>query len=228
MQFHTAAEFLLRGLEKAGFTPCQIQENNEKKNLQRFRAHYGSNPIVLEKQWQDLQQTQNAEAKVNLKYHNWNDLLMTHYYLRLYPTETVMSARWDYSEKTIREKVWRLAYKIAALKAEKVQYHAVWERHSCALHLSQCLLLLRLRSTGFGMTTTFPWVYLLSRLMAHILPSKSQASQMTQRTMTTRMKLLVSLTSWLWHCGKAVLSTGKGLTQGQRMMVVCTYWVRNR
>ena len=202
VQFRSAVKFLQRGLERAGFTPWQIQQNNNKKNVERFRAHYGSNPIVLEKQWQDLQNTQIAEAKVNLRVHNWNDLLMTHYYMRLYPTEVVMSGRWNYKEDTIQEKVWSLAYKIAALKGEKVKSIGAASL-VCVLFVSfvspSFYCLCHTRFIGYGMPTTPRWEFILSQPTGSISQLENPPHLMIQLILTTRTRRLAWLISWQWH-----------------------------
>jgi hypothetical protein len=50
----TADELLRKGLELVGFEYHRQQNVSRETNLQRFRGHYGSNPIVYAQLWEDL------------------------------------------------------------------------------------------------------------------------------------------------------------------------------
>ena len=51
----TVDKILQRGLALIGFNHCRQRSVSRATNLMRFRAHYGSNPIVYAQIWEDLQ-----------------------------------------------------------------------------------------------------------------------------------------------------------------------------
>jgi hypothetical protein len=54
----TLDEFLWKGLQLVGFDHAGCQQGVcRATNLMRFRAHYGSNPVVYAQIWEDLQMT---------------------------------------------------------------------------------------------------------------------------------------------------------------------------
>ena len=56
----TADELLRKGLELVGFDCSRQQRVCRATNLQRFKGHYGSNPVVYVQIWEDLQQMPEA------------------------------------------------------------------------------------------------------------------------------------------------------------------------
>ena len=108
------------GLEFAGYTFRNERVKADTWNS-RFKAPYGSDPIVYSKLFEDLQTTEIAEAqihegKISLRY-----FLMTIYFLRQYPTEKILESRFGVSEKTARTWVWYYISKIKELKLQKVR-----------------------------------------------------------------------------------------------------------
>jgi hypothetical protein len=61
---YTLNEILLIGLRLVGFTECRINRAKTATNIERFKAHYGSNPMVCALIWQDLQDTELKAAWV--------------------------------------------------------------------------------------------------------------------------------------------------------------------
>ena len=58
-----AEEILRKGLVLVGYD-CRRQDKVSKAtNLRRFRAHYGSNPVVYAQIWEDLQITATPAAR---------------------------------------------------------------------------------------------------------------------------------------------------------------------
>jgi hypothetical protein len=55
---------LRHGLMAVGFAKNQIQKVARATNLKRFRAHYGSNPIVYAFMWGDLLNTTNQNSRI--------------------------------------------------------------------------------------------------------------------------------------------------------------------
>ena len=57
-------EILQKGLELVGFSRRRQQNVARPTNLERFRAHYGSNPIVYSQIWEDLLTTEIPKARL--------------------------------------------------------------------------------------------------------------------------------------------------------------------
>jgi hypothetical protein len=94
-----------------------------KTNYNRFKSHYGVSPVTAAWVYEDLQVTNIEEAKVKGNQSDLKGFLMALHYLRKYPTEEDMVARFDYCAYWAREKVWAAVKKIRALKREKI----VWD-----------------------------------------------------------------------------------------------------
>ena len=118
----TPDEILQKGLELVGFS-CRRQQNvTRPTNLVRFRAHYGSNPIVYSQIWEDLLTTDIPEARLAItKLAGAVDAyLMAIHFLKCYPTENEQSGVFQLCEKTARKWAWYYASKIQAFKGQKV------------------------------------------------------------------------------------------------------------
>jgi hypothetical protein len=63
----TADEILRKGLLLVGFDFRRQDEVSKASNLGRFRAHYGSNPVVYAQMWEDFQTTVIPEACIDDK-----------------------------------------------------------------------------------------------------------------------------------------------------------------
>jgi hypothetical protein len=79
----TTDEVLQKGLSMVGFDHDRQKNVSRETNLQRFRAHYGSNPIVYAQIWEDLSLLTETDA--------WkmdpDSFLMACHFLTCYPTE---------------------------------------------------------------------------------------------------------------------------------------------
>lgn len=60
---YTPDEILWKGLDLAGFDISRKRNVNQVQNLERFKAHYGSHPVVYAQIWEDMQTTEIAEAR---------------------------------------------------------------------------------------------------------------------------------------------------------------------
>ena len=116
----TPEEMLRRGLIAVGFTPDRMQKVARATNLKRFRAHYGSNPIVYAYIWADLLSATNPDARIDAANADFNAFLMCLHFLKCYPSEAVLGATFGMCEKTVRK--WRcfFAKRMQALKSDKV------------------------------------------------------------------------------------------------------------
>ena len=116
----TVNEMLCKGLLLVGFDKRRQDRVQQKTNMERFRTFYSSNPIVFVKIWEDLQTTEILEARIHAAKHSCDNLLMAAYFLKCYPTETLMAGAFCVAEKTAPKWVWFFAAKIQALKKSKV------------------------------------------------------------------------------------------------------------
>lgn len=116
----TADDMLQKGLELGGFDRYRQKNVRRAQNLERFRALYGSNPVVYAEIFEDLQTTQIAEAWVDSDMLCVDSFLMALHFLKCYPTENQLSGLFQICEKSTRKWAWFYAKKIQALKTQKV------------------------------------------------------------------------------------------------------------
>ena len=117
----TADEMMWKGLELCGFDWRRQERLQRVTNLRRFKAHFGSDPRVHAKIWEDLQTTPIRKANIGGAKMSVDSFLMAIYFLKKYPTEQTMAAVFKKGEKTCRKWVWCYMSKIQALKREKVR-----------------------------------------------------------------------------------------------------------
>lgn len=125
----TPTEVLQFGLKLVGFGDRMIQRVGEKKNLSRFRTHYGVHPIVYAALLIRLQETADEDARLvfdgiddgNLKY-----FFMAVHFLACYPTEEQAEAIFKVCDRSYRHWVWIMVEKIALLKDEIVYWPKSW------------------------------------------------------------------------------------------------------
>lgn len=111
---------LKQGLQLLGYVYGNHVSN--KTWINRFKSHYGSDPAVYSKVLEDLQTTNNAEARVEItKVVLINYFFMAMYYLRCNPSETEQAAMFSVSAKTARKWTWFYITKIQQLKTMKVR-----------------------------------------------------------------------------------------------------------
>jgi hypothetical protein len=126
MLIATADEILRKGLEMGGFDLRRQQSVKRTTCLKRFRALYGSNPIVYAQIIEDLQTTHIAEARVDSKNISVEKLLIAMNFLKCYQSEEVRSGQFRVSEKTARKWGWFYSKKIQALKEQKIGWPESW------------------------------------------------------------------------------------------------------
>ena len=120
----TSLEMLEKGLDLAGFK--NRSRSGVLAQARRFKAFYGSNPVVLADMWEDLQTTEHDEIRMKLTEAHISHFFMTHHFLYCYPVEEAISAIFGYCEKTCREWCWEFTSKFAQLKTEKIQWPEEW------------------------------------------------------------------------------------------------------
>jgi hypothetical protein len=65
----------------------QIRRAKRETNLNRFRKHFGSSPLVCALIWEDFQMTEVQDAWVPPDSRRFEYFLMAMHYLKLYPKE---------------------------------------------------------------------------------------------------------------------------------------------
>jgi len=119
-QLYTADEMLRMGLGQIGLSDDQQNRVKRATNVRRFKAHYGSSPLVLATIWEDLMTTDIPAARIPLKT-SPDKLFLGMYFLKIYPTEEHLAGCFSQCEKGARKWAWSFARKIQALKAQKVR-----------------------------------------------------------------------------------------------------------
>ena len=87
--------------------------------LRRFKACYGSAPIVLVQIWEDLQVDGHV---VDATTKDLEDFFMAMYFLKSYPSEHCMAGIFGFHEGTIRRRVWNMTRHIQSLKMMKIAW----------------------------------------------------------------------------------------------------------
>jgi hypothetical protein len=130
----TPDELLRDGLELGGFTLERQQRVKRTTLLRRFKALYGSNPIVYAQIIEDLQTTQCEEAHVPPNKISVEKLLLGLKFLKCYQSEEVRAGESRTTEKTVRKWGWFYAKRIRALKADKIVWPEEWNNGHPLLH----------------------------------------------------------------------------------------------
>jgi hypothetical protein len=123
----TEAAILRKGLKWAGFNRQRQGRVKLETNRMRFRAFYGSDPIVYAVLLHDLQTTDLDEARIELDEDGVKPFFLAISWLYSYYTEAQLAGRFGYCERTCRKYLWFFARKIRALKEQKVR---LCQRHT--------------------------------------------------------------------------------------------------
>ena len=118
-------EFLPLGLKLSGYSVGTIKRNGPSINEDRFKNKYYACPDTVEQLLDEIQDPNKSSAHIRKA--NPQDLLLTLYYLKKYPTKFDMSGFNDQSEKTVLGKVHRYVKAIQGLKERKVRF---WDWHT--------------------------------------------------------------------------------------------------
>ena len=111
---------LTRGLMLAGFSIRTQQKSSRLQNLRCFTSNYGSLPIVYAAIWEDLQMTDNPEARIDAKKADVDSFFLGIHFLKVYPRRELQAGLFKICEKTAAHLSWFFSLKIQALKNEKV------------------------------------------------------------------------------------------------------------
>ena len=118
----TPREILTIGLRLVNYTWRRIRRAKAKTNINRFKGHFGTTPVVCAQVYEDLQRNRDPEVKIEPKDLCLSHLLMALHHLKRYPTELEREPIFDISYKWGRDKVWYYVERIRALK----KYKIVW------------------------------------------------------------------------------------------------------
>ena len=111
----TTEEVMTEGLRLVGYKERQLNRVRRKTAVRRFKAHFGSNAKVYAELWEALQVTDIVDAKVTDPSEvDFNNYMMTLYFMKSYPTEEELSSRFGIHEQTARKWVRFYVSKIAA------------------------------------------------------------------------------------------------------------------
>jgi hypothetical protein len=113
-----ANEMLTVGLNFIGFPPGRSINHSEKTNLGHFQSAYGIEPNVCSIIFRDIQQYDLGQSTINKPKVSY--FLMTLYWLKRYPVESISAGIFGYHEDTVRKWVWTYSRAIQALKPYKV------------------------------------------------------------------------------------------------------------
>ena len=116
----TPKEVLQRGLKLVRYSEGRIERVQHKTNTRRFKDHFGCNQIVCAQVFEDLQTSDNPEARLDENKINIDYLLQALHFLYVYDIEYRREPIFDLSPKTMREWVWYYVEKVRALKDEKI------------------------------------------------------------------------------------------------------------
>ena len=119
---YTAAQILYRGLRLVHYKRRRIRRAGRKRNIERFKGHFGAKPHVLAQIWEDLQITDVEEARLLPVDAKLDKFLMAFHMLRKYPTELEREPIFDIDPQQGRDWVWFFLEKIVALKSEKIRW----------------------------------------------------------------------------------------------------------
>ena len=116
----TADEILQKGLLLVGFSIRRQQNVQRKTNIARFKAHFGSDPVVYAHIWvEDLHLSENEDLLVSEKA-SADSFLQGMHFLKCYPKENEREGTFKTCRTTARKWGWYFAEKVQALKEEKV------------------------------------------------------------------------------------------------------------
>eukprot|EP00980_Cylindrotheca_fusiformis_P016649 scaffold4993_cov73-Cylindrotheca_fusiformis.AAC.1 len=116
----TSQDMQYTGLRLVGFSNRKVRKAAPLTNYRRFKSQFGVSAATASRVYADLQETAVEEARINGDNNQLRFFLMGLHYLRKYPTEDDLEAKFNYSNFWARQKVWGIAKRIRALKVEKI------------------------------------------------------------------------------------------------------------
>jgi hypothetical protein len=120
---YTANEIMKQGLLLVNYTRQRIRAKM-KRNIERFKGHFGSKPSVIAQIWEDLQTIQVGEDRVSPEDLHMNIFLMAMHHIKRYPTKLEREPIFDIDCTKGRDWVWFFVEKSQQLKKEKIVWPA--------------------------------------------------------------------------------------------------------
>ena len=124
LNIRTPIDILTSGLQLVGYSIKQQLRVKRQTNERRFKAHFGSCPLMCAVVWKDLQTCEKPLPSVSNK--DFNLFLMTLFFLKSYPTEEIMASRFHLHEQTVRKWLSFYVERLAALRKYKIQWPSDW------------------------------------------------------------------------------------------------------
>jgi hypothetical protein len=103
---YTTNGIMKQGLLLVNYICQRIKRAKMKRNIERFKGHFGSKPSVIPHIWEDLQTIELAEAQVLPEDLHMNLFLMALHHLKRYPTELEREPIFDIDYTKGRDWVW--------------------------------------------------------------------------------------------------------------------------
>ena len=118
----TPSEILKIGLKLVCFSEGRIHRAGIQSNITRFKKHYGCNPSVAARMFEDLQVTDLPAARLGKNKVSCFYFLQSLNFLYVYEIEERREPIFDRSPKTLRKWLWCYVRKLAALKQLKIKW----------------------------------------------------------------------------------------------------------
>jgi hypothetical protein len=111
---------LFQGLTIVGFGEDKVNRLSRKRCVELFVSSFGCKPAVAACIFEDLQTTENADARMPPEHTNLKYFLMAFNFVRTYQTEDQRELTWGLSSRTIRDWSWYYLEKLQALADDTV------------------------------------------------------------------------------------------------------------
>ena len=171
--------------------------------MDRFKDHFGSDPVVHAQIWEDLQTSENEDLRVSGKA-SADSFLQGMHFLKCHPKEEERSGLFKVCKTAARNWGWHFAEKVQALKEEKVslkQFAADAPPEDNCQHsfLPSCFICAaRLLGRSVGRMAIHRLMmkaarHSSSRSMACIVMSMSPATKLSRRTPSAARTSLAKL-----------------------------------
>ena len=117
----TPQEMLVEGLQVLGWDKGNMTARlSNQTKIDRFRAHFGADPHVIARIWEDLQTTTNENAIVEPSKRILKHFFMALHFLKKYPQRIEANTTWKISENNYKQWVDFFVGKVRAMKDQKL------------------------------------------------------------------------------------------------------------
>ena len=109
-----ATDILFKGLQAVGASARHCSNDTSlSKRVRRFKACFGSHPLVIARNWHDLREIDTER--------NLSRYFMSLFWLKIYPTEALLACKFNLHEETVRLWCWFYAECLQVLSQSKVR-----------------------------------------------------------------------------------------------------------